>query len=249
MSGHSKWAQIKRQKGITDVRRGQLFTKLAREITVAVRQGGSDPEHNSPLRLVVQKAREHNMPSENIDRAIKRAAGEGEGANLIEATFEGYGPGGVAILLQVVSDNRNRALQEIRHTLSRGGGSLGEAGCVAWLFETKGVITIESSGQEAEEAALYAIDAGAEEVKIEKGYLEIYTKPEELDTIRKAMERKNLSLISSDIPMLPKITVELEEKTAWQALKLLDQLEELDDVQRVFSNIDFSDEVLEKLRG
>jgi len=249
MSGHSKWAQIKRQKGITDVRRGQLFTKLAREITVAVRQGGSDPEHNSPLRLVVQKAREHNMPSENIDRAIKRAAGEGEGANLIEATFEGYGPGGVAILLQVVSDNRNRALQEIRHTLSRGGGSLGEAGCVAWLFETKGVITIESSGQEAEEAALYAIDAGAEEVKIEKGYLEIYTKPEELDTVRKAMERKNLSLISSDIPMLPKITVELEEKTAWQALKLLDQLEELDDVQRVFSNIDFSDEVLEKLRG
>ncbi len=249
MSGHSKWAQIKRQKGITDVRRGQLFTKLAREITVAVRQGGSDPEHNSPLRLVVQKAREHNMPSENIDRAIKRAAGEGEGANLIEATFEGYGPGGVAILLQVVSDNRNRALQEIRHTLSRGGGSLGEAGCVAWLFETKGVITIESSGQEAEEAALYAIDAGAEEVKIEKGYLEIHTKPEELDTVRKAMERKNLSLISSDLPMLPKTTVELEEKTAWQALKLLDQLEELDDVQRVFSNIDFSDEVLEKLRG
>jgi transcriptional/translational regulatory protein YebC/TACO1 len=148
-----------------------------------------------------------------------------------------------------VSDNRNRALQEIRRTLSRGGGSLGEAGCVAWLFETKGVITIEASGQQAEEAALYAIDAGAEDVKIEKGYLEIHTKLEELETVRKAMEQKNLPLISADMSMVPKTTMELEEKTAWQALKLLDQLEELDDVQRVFSNIDFSDEVLEKLRG
>jgi YebC/PmpR family DNA-binding regulatory protein len=197
----------------------------------------------------VQKARQYNMPSENIDRAIKHAAGEGEGVNLIETTLEGYGPGGVAILLQVVSDNRNRALQEIRRTLSRGGGSLGEAGCVAWLFETKGVITIEASGQQAEEAALYAIDAGAEDVKIEKGYLEIHTKLEELETVRKAMEQKNLPLISADMSMVPKTTMELEEKTAWQALKLLDQLEELDDVQRVFSNIDFSDEVLEKLRG
>jgi YebC/PmpR family DNA-binding regulatory protein len=155
----------------------------------------------------------------------------------------------VAILLQVVNDNRNRALQEIRSTLSRGGGSLGEAGCVSWLFEPKGVITIETNEIEAEDVALYAIDAGAEDVKIGKGYLEIHTKPEELEVVRKELGERKLPMLSAEISMLPKSTVELDEKTALQALKLLDQLEELDDVQRVFSNIDFSDEVLEKLSG
>ena len=249
MSGHSKWAQIKRQKGVADTRRGQLFTKLAREIMVAVREGGSNPEHNFRLRLAVQRCRDNNMPLENIERAIKRAAGEGAGTALTEANFEGYGPGGVAILLHVLTDNRNRALQEIRNTFARGGGSLGEAGCVAWLFQPKGVITIESSQIDAEEVALWAIDAGAEDVKMERGYLEVHTELDKLEKVRQALEQKNSPIISAEVSMIPKTTVELEEKEAWRALKLLDKLEELEEVQRVFSNVDFSEEVMERLRA
>ena len=249
MSGHSKWAQIKRQKGVADARRGQLFTKLTREIMVAVREGGSDPEHNFRLRLVVQKARDNNMPMENIERAIKRASGGGEGVTLAEATFEGYGPGGVAILLQVLTDNRNRALQEIRSAFTRGGGSPGEAGCVSWLFQPKGVITIETTNIDAEEVALWAIDAGAEDVKVEEGYLEVHTEVGKLEELRSALEQRGLRIISAEVSMLPQTTVVLEEKEALQALKLLDRLEELDEVQRVFSNVDFSDKVLENLRA
>jgi YebC/PmpR family DNA-binding regulatory protein len=249
MSGHSKWAQIKRQKGVTDARRGQLFTKLAREIMVAVREGGSDPEHNFRLRLIVQKCRDSNMPWENIERAIRRAAGEGAGTNLAEASFEGYGPGGVAILLQVLTDNRNRTLQEIRNIFARGGGSLGEAGCVSWLFEPKGVITVETAQIDTEEVALWAIDAGAEDVKIEKGYLEVHTGLDKLETVRQALEQKNWPIVSTEVSMIPKTTLKLEEHEAWRALKLLDRLEELEEVQRVFSNVDFSEEVLERLRA
>lgn len=248
MSGHSKWAQIKRQKGVADARRGQLFTKLIREIAVAARQG-SDPERNSRLRLAIQKARDSNMPLDNIERAIKRASGEGEGTTLAELMVEGYGPGGVAILLQVLTDNRNRALQEIRSAFGRGGGNLGEAGCVAWLFEAKGIITVETSGVDAEEVALYAIDVGADDVKIEKGYLEVHTHSAKLEEVRKALEQENLPIISAELSLVPKTTVELDEKEALRALKLLDRLEELDDVQRVSSNVDFSDEVLEGLRA
>jgi YebC/PmpR family DNA-binding regulatory protein len=249
MSGHSKWSQIKRQKGVTDARRGQLFTKLVREIISAVREGGSDPEHNFRLRLAIQKCRDSNMPLDNIERAIRRAAGEGAGTNLAEASFEGYGPGGVAILLQVLTDNRNRTLQEIRNIFARGGGSLGEAGSVSWLFEPKGVITVETNQIDAEEIALWAIDAGAEDVKIEKGYLEVHTEPDKLETLRRALEQKNWPIISAEVSMIPKTTLKLEEHEAWRALKLLDRLEELDEVQRVFSNVDFSEEVLEKLRA
>lgn len=249
MSGHSKWAQIKRQKGVADARRGQLFTKLAREIMVAVREGGSNPEHNFRLRLIVQKCRDNNMPWENIDRAIKKASGEAASTKLAEANFEGYGPGGVAILLQVLTDNRNRTLQEVRNIFSRGGGSLGEAGSVSWLFESKGVITVETNQIDAEEIALWAIDAGAEDVKIEKGYLEVHTEPDKLETLRRALEQKNWPVISAEVSMIPKTTLKLEEQEAWRALKLLDRLEELEEVQRVFSNVDFSEEVLEKLRA
>lgn len=249
MSGHSKWAQIKRQKGVADARRGQLFTKLTREIMVAVREGGSDPARNPRLRLAIQRARDNNMPIDNIDRAIKRASGEGLSSQLVEATLEGYGPGGVAVLLQVLTDNRNRVLQEVRSVFSRGGGSLGAAGCVSWLFEPRGVVTLEPVKGDAEEVALYAIDAGAEDVKIEKGYIEVHTKPEDLETVRRALEEKGVTIISAEVSQLPRTTVQLDEKTALQALKLLDRLEELDDVQRVFSNVDFSDEVLEKLRA
>lgn len=249
MSGHSKWSQIKRQKGQADARRGQLFTKLAREIMLAVREGGSSPEHNFRLRLAVQRCRENNMPMENIERAIKRATGEGEAAALTEASFEGYGPQGVAILLQVLTDNRNRTLQEIRSAFSRGGGNLGEAGCVSWLFQTKGVITVEIGNADAEEMALWAIDVGAEDVKIEEGYLEVHTDLERLEAVRQALEQRELSIISTEVSMIPKTTVQLGEKEALQALKLLDKLEEMEEVQRVFSNVDFTEEVLERLRA
>ena len=248
MSGHSKWSQIKRQKGVADARRGQLFSKLSREITVAARQG-SDPEVNFRLRLAVQRARDHNMPLDNIERAIKRGAGETGSAALTEVTFEGYGPNGTAILVEALTDNRNRAVQEVRNAFTRGGGSLGESGCVAWLFDSKGVITIEVDEEKAEELALKAIDAGSEDVKMGKGYVEIQTNPQELEAVRKALEQKDLTLASVELAMVPKSMVELDEKAALHTLKLLDKLEELDEVQRIFSNADFSDEVIDKYRS
>jgi YebC/PmpR family DNA-binding regulatory protein len=249
MSGHSKWSTIKRQKGVTDARRGQLFTKLAREIMVAVREGGASPEGNFRLRLVVQKARDNNMPLDNIERAIKKGSGQAEGASLVEMVFEGYGPGGTAILAEALSDNRNRVLQEVRHIFSKHGGNLGESGCVAWLFDSRGVISVETGDMDAEELALQAIDAGAEDVKVEKSYVEIYTAPEELEKVRETLAQQNVPIASAEVLMVPKTTVELDEKAALQALKLLDKLEELDDVQRVSSNADFSDALLEKYQA
>jgi YebC/PmpR family DNA-binding regulatory protein len=249
MSGHSKWAQIKRQKGVADARRGQLFTKLAREIIVAVREGGSNPEANFRLRLAIQKARDNNMPLDNIDRAIKRGSGHAEGASLAEMVLEGYGPNGVAILVEALSDNRNRTLQEVRNIFTRHGGNLGESGCVAWLFDSRGVITVETDAQDAEELALKAIDAGAEDVKVENNYIEVYTKPAELENVREALEQKNIPIASAELSMVPKTIVELEEKAALQTLKLLDKLEELDEVQHVSSNVDFSDDILEKYQA
>ena len=249
MSGHSKWSTIKRQKGVADARRGQLFTKLAREIIVAVREGGDNPESNFRLRLVIQKARDNNMPLDNIERAIKRGSGHAEGAALVEMTLEGYGPSGVAILVQALSDNRNRTLQEVRNIFTRNGGNLGEAGCVAWLFDSRGLITVETDGKDAEELALEAIDAGADDVKIEKDYIDIYTKPTELEKVREALEAKNITVTSAELSMVPKSTIDMEEKAALQTLKLLDKLEELDEVQNVASNADFSYEILEKYQA
>ena len=249
MSGHSKWSSIKHQKGVTDARRGQLFTKLTREIIVAVRQGGSNPESNFRLRLAVQRARDNNMPLDNIERAIKRGSGELEGAILVEMTLEGYGPGGTAILVQALSDNRNRTLQDVRNIFTRNGSSLGESGCVAWLFESRGLITVPINDLDPEELVLQAIDAGAEDVKIENDYVEIYTKPEETQMVREALEKQKLSIASAELSMVPKTIVELEEKPALQTLKLLDKLEELDEVQQVSSNADFSDSILEKYRS
>lgn len=249
MSGHSKWSSIKHQKGVTDARRGQLFTKLTREIIVAVRQGDSSPETNFRLRLAIQRARDNNMPTDNIERAIKRGSGTLDGVTLVEMVLEGYGPGGVAILVQALSDNHNRTLQDVRNVFSRSGGSLGESGCVAWLFNLNGLITIEPKGLDTEELALQAIDTGAEDVKIENDFVEIYTKPEELEIVRTALGQKNLPIVSAELSMTPKTMVELEEKAALQTLKLLDKLEALDDVQHVFSNIDFSDATLEKYKA
>lgn len=248
MSGHSKWSQIKRQKGVADAKRGQVFTKLAREIMVAVRQGGPNPESNVQLRLMLQKARDNNMPTENIERAIKRATGAGEASGLAEMTLEGYGPNGVAVLVETLTSNRNRTIQDVRRLFTRHGGSLGESGCVSWLFENKGVISVESDGSDAEDITLRAIDAGAEDVKTEEGYLEIYTQPQDLERVRRAIEEKT-HVISAELSRVPKTTVLLGEKEAAQTLDFLDQLEELDDVQHVFSNIDFSDATLETLRS
>ncbi len=249
MSGHSKWSSIKHQKGVTDAKRGQLFTKLTREIIVAVREGGVDSAANYRLRLAVQKARDSNMPYDNIDRAIKRGSGGTEGAVLVEMALEGYGPKGAAIMVHAVSDNRNRALQDIRNIFSRHGGNLGESGCVAWLFDSKGVITIDASNLDKEDIELKAIDAGADDVKVEDGYIEIYTKPEDLEAVRKGLERQKVPIVSSAVSSVPKTTVQLDEKAALQALKLLEKLEELDDVHHVTSNIDFSDEIVEKYRS
>jgi len=249
MSGHSKWSSIKHQKGVADARRGQLFTKLTREIIVAVCQGGSNPETNLRLRLAIQKSRDNNMPHDNIERSIKRGSGETEGANLIELVLEGYGPSGTAILVQALTDNRNRTLQDVRNIFSRSGGSLGESGCVAWLFDSRGLIRIETNDLDTEELALQAIDAGAEDVNIENAQMEIYTKPEELEAVRRALEQKNIPIASTELSMVPKTTIELEEKTALQTLKLLDKLEELDEVQYVSSNADFPNAVLEKYQS
>jgi YebC/PmpR family DNA-binding regulatory protein len=249
MSGHSKWASIKHQKGVTDARRGQLFTKLTREIIIAAREGGGNPDANFRLRLAVQKARDNNMPMDNIDRAIKKGSGELEGAAYIEMTLEGYGPNGIAILVNAMSDNRNRAVQAVRSTFTRHDGSLGESGCVSWIFSSKGIISIKAEGLDADELALSAIDAGAEDVKVEDDYLEIYTKPEDMEKVRTAMEGLNIPIESSEVTMVPSTLVQLDEKSAIQTLKLLDKLEEIDDVQGVFSNADFPDDVLENYKA
>jgi len=249
MSGHSKWSSIKHQKGVADARRGQLFTKLAREIIIAVREGGSNPEANFRLRLAIQKAKDNNMPSDNIERAIKRGTGETEGASLVEMVLEGYGPSGTAILVKALTDNRNRTLQDVRNIFSRQGGSLGENGCVAWLFDSKGVITVDLSNADAEEVTLKAIDAGAEDVKEEGNTIEIYTTPEDFEKVRKALEQDGIIILSAELTMVPKTLVELEEKAALQTLRLLDKLEELDEVQQLASNADFSDAVLEKYKA
>jgi len=249
MSGHSKWASIKHQKGVADARRGQLFTKLTREIIVAVRQGGSNPDTNFRLRLAIQRARDNSMPSDNIERSIKRGSGELEGATLIEMVLEGYGPSGTAILVQALTDNRNRTLQDVRSTFTRNGGSLGESGCVAWIFDSEGLITVPINDLDAEEIELQAIDAGAEDVKVENGYVAIYTKLEDMEKIRVTMEQKKLPIASSELTMISKNMVELDEKAALQTLRLLDKLEELDEVQQVTTNADFPETILEKYQS
>jgi len=245
MSGHSKWSSIKHQKGVVDARRGQLFTKLAREITVAARQGGADPEMNVRLRLAVQRAKDSNMPMDNVDRAIKRGAGIGDGTQTLEETmYEGYGPGGTAIMLQALTDNRNRTVSDIRSTFIRGGGNLGEAGCVAWNFESRGVITLSVSPEQGEELALVAIDAGAEDFELDATVLDVRTSVESFEAVRRALEESGATVANAELSLVPKSTVVLDIKYSQQTLRLLDKLEELDDVQRVYTNADFPEEAL-----
>jgi YebC/PmpR family DNA-binding regulatory protein len=249
MSGHSKWANIKHQKGVADAKRGRIFTKIIREMSVAVRNGGPNPEANFKLRLAVQKARDNAMPVDHIERTIKRASGEGEGGKLEELVLEGYGPSGTAIMVNATTDNRNRTVQEVRATFSKAGGNLGGAGSVGWLFESKGVITIKPDGINTDDLMLNAIDAGAEDVKVETDFIEVYTRPEDLLKVKTALEAKKIPIERAEVSLEAKQMVALDEKAAIATLKLLDKLEDLDDVQSVSSNADFSDEVLEKYQA
>jgi YebC/PmpR family DNA-binding regulatory protein len=249
MSGHNKWSKIKRQKGLEDAKRGQIYTKLTREIIMSAREAGGDLESNFKLRLAVQKAREASMPKDNIERAIERGSGGTEGAVLEEIMLEGYGPSGTAILAQTLSDNRNRTVQEVRNIFTRQGGTMGSAGCVAWLFDSRGLITIEAADKDPDDVTLKAIDAGADDVKVLDGTIEIYTKPNELEMVKKILEKNALDASSAELSMIPKNMVEVEDKAAIQTLKLLDKLEALDDVQKVYSNVDFTDQQIEKFRS
>lgn len=250
MSGHSKWSTIKRQKGAADAKRGAIFTKLSREIISAARQGGGDTTMNFKLRLAVQRAKAANMPNDNIDRAISKGAGGGAGdEQLDEITYEGYGPGGTAILVSALTDNRNRTVAEVRHRFSRSGGNLGETGSVGWQFEARGLITIPLNGHDGDEVALQAIDAGADDVEVQGDVIEVVTEPANLEPVRKALESNGLDIENADFAMVPKTTIELDTKTAHQTLKLIEALEDLEDVQRVYSNADFTDEALESYEG
>ncbi|MDE3095334.1 MAG: YebC/PmpR family DNA-binding transcriptional regulator [Chloroflexota bacterium] len=244
MSGHSKWSQIKRQKGAADAQRGQLFTRLTKEIIISAKAGGPDPNANFRLRLAVQKARDNNMPAENIERAIKRAAGGGEGAELAEVTYEGFGPAGTSIIVEAATDNRNRTVAEIRNVFARAGGNLGEAGSVAWNFDARGVINVARNGRDADQVALYAIDAGAEDVQIGDDSIDIYTGPADLEAVKKALEAHGVPVESAEAARVPKTTIHLDEKQAVQVLRLVEKLEALDDVQKVYFNAEFSDDVL-----
>lgn len=244
MSGHSKWATIKRKKGANDAKRGQLFTKLAREITVAARQGAPDPDMNVRLRLAVLKARAENMPKENIDRAIERATGGADGANFEEIFYEGYGPGGAALMIQAQTDNRNRTVGEIRAVLTRAGGTLGESGSVGWMFDQVGLIALSTGGADPDEVALVAIDAGADDVQIEEESVEVYTQPQDLHRIQEAMTAAGYGVETAELSMRPKTQMEPDQETALKAVRLLEKLEDLDDVQQVFTNLRISDDVL-----
>jgi YebC/PmpR family DNA-binding regulatory protein len=243
MSGHSKWATIKRKKGAADAKRGQLFTKLTREITVAAKEGGGDPEANFRLRLAVQKARAENMPADNIQRAIQRGAGGGEGgASYEEIMYEGYGPNGVAFIVQTLTDNRNRTVAEVRSIFTKGGGSLGETNSVGWMFEPRGLIYVEpKKGEDPDELSLTAIDAGAEDVSAdEDGQLEIVTQFQDLKHVQDELTNAGMQVSNAERTMVPKTTVTLDEKGMEQTLRLIDRLEELDDVQTVYTNLDLT---------
>ncbi len=245
MSGHSKWAQIKHKKATTDARRGRLFTRLLKEVTVAARLGGSDPAGNARLRNAIQDAKASNVPNDTIERAIKRGTGELEGITLEEITYEGYGPGGVAVMVEVLSDNRNRTVSEIRHLFARHGGNLGETGCVNWMFDKRGYFAIDRRAMPEEEAMELAVGLGAEDMAIDEDTYEIFTAPERYASVRAALEARGLPLAAKELAMVPQSYVELDGTKAAQALRLMEVLEEHDDVQNVWANFDVDEEALE----
>lgn len=247
MAGHSKWKQIKRAKGVTDVKRGALFTKLTKEIMQTAKDGGGDPGANFKLRLAIDKARSSNMPMENIDRAIKKGTGVGgPSIDYIEVMYEGYAHGGAAILCQALTDNKTRTVSEVRNVFSKAGCKMADSGSVSFLFDSKGVISIEATKDKADELALIAIDLGADDVKVEEEMVEVYSQPNDLEKVKKALEDHGFKVQNAEIEMVPKAQVPLNADHAERTIKLMDKLEELDDVTRVYTNADFPAEVLEK---
>ena len=249
MSGHSKWSTIKRQKGVNDSKRSAMFTKVAREIAVAARAGGGDPDANYRLRLAMDKARSINMPADNIKRAIEKATGGGDGVEYEEIVYEGYGPGGVALLVEAATDNRNRTAAEVRSIFAKTGGQLAGSGAVAWQFEPRGLITVAREGADQDEVALAAIDAGAADVDTDADPIEIYTEPGDLEAVRKALDAAGVNVESAEQAMLARQTVSLDADHVRKALRLVELLEDLEDVQRVTANVDIPEELLAELAG
>lgn len=249
MSGHSKWATIKHKKGAADAKRGKTFSKLIKEITVAARQGGGDITANAHLRTVVDKARAANMPNDNIDRAIKRGTGDLEGVTYDQSTYEGYGPNGVAILIETLTDNKNRTVAEVRHIMMKGGGSLGASGCVAWMFNRKGMIVFDKEAVNQDKLMNVAIEAGAEDIKDTGDTLDVITAPEDFDAVKKACEAEGLKPAVADVQMVPQNTIRLEGADATKMLKLMEALEDHDDIQNVYANFDIDLKVMEKEMG
>jgi len=244
MSGHSKWSTIKRKKAATDAKRGQLFTKIAREITITAREGGGDPRVNFQLRLVIDKAKRANMPKDNIERAIKRGTGELKGEALEEVLYEGYAPHGVALLLPTLTDNRNRAVASIRRILNRSGGKMAQSGAVSYLFEQQGLITAEAGDTDVEELALLAIDEGAVDVNIDDNTLEIYTEPKDFQKVKEALESGGATLTTAELTMTPKAMTELGEDDTFKIMRIIEMLEELDDVQQIYTNLYLTPEIV-----
>ena len=247
MSGHSKWSTIKRKKGAADAKRGKIFTKLIKEITIAARMGGGDLDGNPRLRQIVDKAKQSNMPNDNITRAIKKGSGDLEGAVYEELVYEGYGPGGAAVLVRVLTDNKNRTVAEVRHAFSKFGGNIGQDGCVSYLFDKKGMIVLDKDGIDEDKLMEVALESGAEDMVTEETSFEVFTEPNDFETVRDAIKEAGFNLEQAEISMIPQTTVELTGRQANTMLKLMEALEDNDDVQDVYSNFDISDEEMEQL--
>ena len=247
MSGHSKWSSIKHKKAATDARRGKIFTKLIKEITVAARMGGGDIEANSRLRTAVQAAKNENMPKDNIERAIKKGTGELEGVNYEESIYEGYGPGGAAVLIESLTDNKNRTVADIRHIFSKAGGSMGESGCVAWMFDKKGYIAVENKAVDEEALMEAALDAGAEDIREDESNFEVITALKDFEAVKTAIDAAAIPYIVAEVTMLPQSTTFLKGTEAEQMVKLMEALEDCDDVQKVYTNADIPDEIVNSL--
>ncbi|MBZ0159878.1 YebC/PmpR family DNA-binding transcriptional regulator [Candidatus Methylomirabilis sp.] len=249
MSGHSKWSGIKHKKAKVDAQRGRVFTKLIREITVAARAGGGDPDGNPRLRLAIEKAKAVNMPQDNIQRGILKGTGELPGTSYEEYVYEGYGPGGVAVLLEIVTDNKNRTAPEIRKAFAKYGGNLGESGCVAWMFEKKGLIQVETAAADEDRLLSVALEAGAEDVRRSDDIFEIITVPKDLEQVKESLMKEKIAITDGEVTMLPQSTVRLEGKQAQQMLQLMETLEEHDDVQNAYANFDIPEEIMATVTG
>lgn len=249
MSGHSKWATIKRKKGAADAKRGQLFSKLSRAIIVAAKEGGADPDANSTLANAIQKARDNSMPKDNIERAIQRGAGGADGDAYEAISYEGYGPGGVAVICSILTDNRNRTASDLRHIFTKNGGSLATPGSVAWQFERQGIIAVDRDAVDEDALMEVALAGGAQDIAEDDGAWQVTTDPTDFMAVRRALDDAGIACVSAELTMVPKSTVALDEKEARQVLRLVDQLEENDDVQDVYANFDISDEIFEAVAG